>query len=283
MFFKKVLMATDFSRPAMQMIDCLDEFQTLGLEEVILVHVIDSRSPGSNSRSLHVFEQEILDGLKADIGAMGLEIKVIITIGIPNFEIVRLAEEEQVSLILISSHGRGFIKNILLGSTTNNVIRTTSVPVLIEKYKDVDKETCRVMCLEKFKKVLIPLDLSVHSLKLLEEIQGISHLCKEVVILTVIEGAYDAEELDNTIITRLARLQEKQKYLEELGLKSKIMIRQGSASTEIITVAEKEDITLIMLASRGEGLIKNLLLGSTAHAVIQGSKRPVLLIPSTKQ
>ena len=280
MVIKKVLLATDFSRPAMQLIDCLDEFQTMGLEEVVLVHVIDSRAPRGAAKAFQAFEQEILNSLKANLESTGLKVKIMLPVGIPNFEISKIAREDNVSLILISSHGQGYIKNILLGSTTNDVIRTSTLPVLIEKYHDVDKETCSVMCLKKFDKVLLPLDLSLHSQKLLAEIQGLSALIKEVVLLTVIEGAYDAEELDRTIINRQTLLFEKQKQLEELGVKVKIVIRQGSASPEIISVAEEEDVTLIMLASRGEGLIKELLLGSTAHAVIRGSKRPVLLIPS---
>ena len=283
MVIKKVLLAIDFSRASMQLVECLDEFQSLGLEEVVLVHVIDSRSPGGTAAAFRTFEQEILNSLKAKLEAIGLRVKLLLPVGIPTFELVKIAQAEQVSLILISSHGQGYVKNILLGSTTNDVIRTSPVPVLIEKYREVDPDTLSLICLRKFRRVLLPLDFSAPSQKLLEEIRGLAPLIEEVIILSVIEGAADEGQLQELLQQRQALLQEKQHDLEQLGLKVRTLLRQGSASIEIITTAEAEDVTLIMLANRGGGLIKELLLGRTAHEVIRGSKRSVLLIPTLKR
>lgn len=36
MFITKVLLATDFSRPSMQLIECISEFKTFGLKEIVL-------------------------------------------------------------------------------------------------------------------------------------------------------------------------------------------------------------------------------------------------------
>lgn len=282
MDLKKVLLPTDFSKPAMELLDCLDEFQTLGLEEVILVHILDKRAKPAVI-SYRGFEQELLNNQKRRLEDMGLKVVVMLPIGIPNFEIVRIAREEQVSMILISSHGQGFIKNIFLGSTTNDVIRVSEVPVLIEKYCDIDKETCSIRCLNKFKKVLVPLDFSAHSRVLLHELITLSHLIEEVVLLSVIEGSYNDQELAVSIKDRGNKLNQARLDLEHVGLKVKTIVHQGSASTDIIAMSEEEDVTLIMLAKRGEGLIKELLIGGTAHAVAQRAQRPVLLFPVVQQ
>ena len=50
--------------------------------------------------------------------------------GIPHEEIVRLAEERQVDLIVMATHGRGFISHAFMGSTTERVIRAAPCPVL---------------------------------------------------------------------------------------------------------------------------------------------------------
>ncbi len=282
MDFKKVLLGTDFSRPAMQLLDCLDEFQTLGLEEVVLVHVIDTRAKGA-TKAFRSFEQEILAAQKKRLESLGLKVKVMTPVAIPNLELAKIAEEEHVSMVLISSHGRGIIKNIYLGSTTNDVIRVATVPVLIEKYRDIDTEACSIICLNKFKKVLLPLDFSVHSRQLLNEIRGLADLIEELVLLTVIEGAYDDQELMLAIEDREVLIQAAKNELEQLGLKVKTLIHKGSAAIEIVAVAEQEDTTLVMLAKRGQGLIKELLLGSTAHEVAKRSTRPVLLIPTSSE
>lgn len=138
--------------------------------------------------------------------------------------------------------------------------------MLFEKYKNVDKAIPCLIGQNKFKKVLLPLDFSVHSGKVLGQLIDISNLIEEVVLLSVVEGAYNDEAL--------------LKATQELGLKVKTMVFQGSASTNIVEVAEQEEATLIAMATQGEGLIKDLLLGSTSHSVARRSKRPLLLIPS---
>lgn len=282
MDFKKVLLATDFSRPSMQLLDCLDEFKNFGLEEVVLVHVIDSRAKGP-AIAYRGFEKELLEAQKKRLESLGLRVKLLIPVAIPNLELVRIAQEEQVSMILISSHGQGVIKNIYLGSTTNDVIRISMVPVMVEKYQNIDSETCSIMCLNKLKKVLLPLDFSGHSQQLLEEFKGLAHFVEEVVLLTVIEGAYNDQELLLNVQAAEAQIKEVKLDLEKLGLKVKTMVHQGSAADDIVRTAEQEEVTLVMLAKRGAGLIRELLLGSTAHEVVKRSKRPVLLVPAAAQ
>ena len=50
--------------------------------------------------------------------------------GIPHLEIVRLAEERHTDLIVMATHGRGFISHAFMGSTTERVIRAAPCPVL---------------------------------------------------------------------------------------------------------------------------------------------------------
>jgi nucleotide-binding universal stress UspA family protein len=50
--------------------------------------------------------------------------------GTPSAEIIRLAREEGVDLIVVGSHGRGFLDHALFGSTTERVVRKAPCPVL---------------------------------------------------------------------------------------------------------------------------------------------------------
>ena len=60
-------------------------------------------------------------------------VRIMVTVGIPYKEIVRVAEEEDVSLILLPSHGKLGFSHELMGSTTIRVLRKTKKPVLIIK------------------------------------------------------------------------------------------------------------------------------------------------------
>ena len=51
-------------------------------------------------------------------------------IGSPFLEIVRYAEEQQIDLIVIGTHGRGPIGHMLLGSVAEKVVRKAPCPVL---------------------------------------------------------------------------------------------------------------------------------------------------------
>jgi nucleotide-binding universal stress UspA family protein len=52
----------------------------------------------------------------------------------------------------------------------------------------------------------------------------------------------------------------------------------GYAAREILDEARKQDVGVIIMGCRGRGDLAGLLLGSTAHKVIQLTDRPVLVI-----
>jgi nucleotide-binding universal stress UspA family protein len=279
MVIKKILLATDFSPPAQQLVECISEFKSWGLEEVVLLHVIDVRSPGGSSISLQAQDQTMLERNKSQLEAMGFRVKSIFQIGFPAQEIVYTAQQEKVSLIAITSHGGGFIKQIFLGSTTTDVIRLSDIPVLVEKFKDMDMEACKPVCQNKFKKILVPLDFSVYTYKLLAQVKAAAPLLNEVILFSAVERAGNEKEWLKLRSEKEQRLEEAGKELQYLGLKIKVRVAQGSASRNIVEIAEQEDVGLIFMGTRGEGIIKNLLLGSTAHAVARRSKRSLLLMP----
>jgi nucleotide-binding universal stress UspA family protein len=63
----------------------------------------------------------------------GLEVEEVIAHGEAAAEIVRVAKDKNVDLIVISSHGRTGLGRILFGSTAEAVVRHASCPVLVVK------------------------------------------------------------------------------------------------------------------------------------------------------
>ena len=63
----------------------------------------------------------------------GLGVEELIVHGEAASEIVRVAKERSVDLIVISSHGRTGLGRILFGSTAEAVVRHASCPVLVVK------------------------------------------------------------------------------------------------------------------------------------------------------
>jgi len=59
------------------------------------------------------------------------------------------------------------------------------------------------------------------------------------------------------------------------------IVTEGTPADEILKTARREDADLIVVGTRGAGNIARLLLGSTAHRVLQGARVPVLAVPSS--
>lgn len=64
-----------------------------------------------------------------ELGAHGVE--TVVVEGNPAAEIVRIARERDMSLIVMGSHGRGGISRAILGSVADKVMRTAHCPVMI--------------------------------------------------------------------------------------------------------------------------------------------------------
>lgn len=71
----------------------------------------------------------------------GLDIEELVVHGEAASEIVRVAKEREVDLIVIASHGRTGLGRILFGSTAESVVRHASCPVLVVKPPQEDHKT----------------------------------------------------------------------------------------------------------------------------------------------
>jgi nucleotide-binding universal stress UspA family protein len=79
---------------------------------------------------------EAVEGLKSD--HEGLNVTAILRKGVPARNIVEVAREEEVDLIVLGNRGTGGIISWMLGSTSRSVAEACTVPVLIVK----DREYC---------------------------------------------------------------------------------------------------------------------------------------------
>ena len=75
--------------------------------------------------------QKRLDALLDANKAAGLDLSAVLRDGVPWEEIDAVAKEEGADLIVIGTHGRRGLARALLGSVAENVIRTSTLPVLV--------------------------------------------------------------------------------------------------------------------------------------------------------
>jgi nucleotide-binding universal stress UspA family protein len=143
--FEKILYPTDFSDVAKKAMDYITKLKEAGGKEVIVLHVIDERaigdicllyaSRGSVEMVRRIKEEACkeMDKIGARLRQEGFEVKLRIERGIPLTEILRVEQEEGVSVTVLGSHGKSNVKEMLLGSVSEKVIRKSANPVLVVK------------------------------------------------------------------------------------------------------------------------------------------------------
>lgn len=72
-----------------------------------------------------------IDRIREYTNEAGMEIEPVIEVGNPVDVIVRFAEDENVDVIVAASQGRVGVKRVLMGSVTERVTRSTTIPVLV--------------------------------------------------------------------------------------------------------------------------------------------------------
>jgi nucleotide-binding universal stress UspA family protein len=144
---QKILVPTDFSQYADK---ALEEAMLLAKpfnSEIFLLHVVEDiqqcavdyclpQAMIDQYRSLSVNSSE--EKLRKEIElyqkeAKDVKISINVRIGVPHEEILKEAEEKQIDLIVIASHGKtGFIQQIM-GSVAERVSRRATCPVMLVK------------------------------------------------------------------------------------------------------------------------------------------------------
>ncbi|TSA52800.1 MAG: universal stress protein [Planctomycetaceae bacterium] len=143
--FEKILLPTDFSDVAEKALACVKQLKDAGTKEVVILHVIKKDSINviaqySSIRDFREVENEVegearkkMARIEEELKEIGFQVKTRIETGFPFNEILRVENEENVSVIVMGSHGISNIKEILLGSVSEMVIRKAKKPVLVIK------------------------------------------------------------------------------------------------------------------------------------------------------
>jgi len=139
---RTILLTTDFSDTSLKALDPARALAGRFGSRIALVYVEEDRLPPLVVEYMAVGVEDVLhqqvDRAKVRLEEFAREhfagvegVEPIVAVGTPHVEIVRLAEEKKVDLIVMATHGRGFISHAILGSTAERVMRRAPCPVLI--------------------------------------------------------------------------------------------------------------------------------------------------------
>lgn len=260
----------------------------LGLEEIILVNVLDTRG----LESPVVAQKERLTRLQLEQMAehaaeRGVKVATKLLYGGPANAILEAAYKDNVDVIITGSHGKRAIDEVLLGSVSEKVGRESELPVLIIRYGLVeDRQPEELMREAKgiCGRVLHPTDFSDYSNRALRLVREMKTECEarkqpwnEVLIVNVVDGDLDDEKKEVMKRDARAKLKKIKHKLDKAKVPCDVKLAVGDPVAEVLRIAGEERATMIALGSHGKGIVSETIVGSVSQNVIRMANKPVLL------
>jgi nucleotide-binding universal stress UspA family protein len=295
----KLLLPLDGSRLAEVALPAAEAFARVGRVRATLVHIIEKAAPAQVHGDRHLATAPeaaaYLEGAAAQLRALGAEV----TCHVHEEEqqnvarsIVEHADEIDADLVLMCSHGRGGLRDLLFGSIAQQALRwgrrsILLVPPLADGQQGVFAP----------RRLLVPLDGTLeHEPALPTALRLASSFGAELRLLLVIptletlagEQAHAGLFLPATMRALLELAEQRaREYLHEAlarcqaaGLVASGEIQRGDPVPTVLGEAEAWRADLLVLASHGRRGLDALFSGSVAPRLTGRFERPLLLVPA---
>ncbi|HRO34646.1 universal stress protein [Thauera sp.] len=244
-----------------------------------LRHLLDADAAGLHDKLLAEVRGEV-EVLAAEMHRRhGVTPELHLAVGGVLGEIVGHAEAIDADLLVMGARGAGFMRELLIGSTTERVLRKSVRPMLVVKQ----------IAHEPYRRVLVPVDFSARALEALEFAQRVAPQA-EFVLLHAFEVPFEgklryAGVEENTLSSlRVNARREAGAQMNELVARAGLdenrvrrIVVHGEATTQILEQEQEQDCDLIVIGKRGHGLLGEMLLGSVTKHVLARSTADVLV------
>ncbi|WP_057936660.1 universal stress protein [Algoriphagus resistens] len=266
----KIILAIDFSDNSINALDFAIALAGKREGEIILVHVIESVFDFASQAAvtlehMHRDAETMMQNTLEKYQDSKLKFTTLIKEGTASISIVRIAKEVNATLIVMGTQGASGIKITLIGSTTINLIRESSIPVLV-----VPAESNA----SAISKVALALEFATHEEKFIDWVIDMSIRWERGLEFIHVQTAYDFEEepgikkLEDFIATH------------HPGLPMKIHTFYAKTPVEGLDqfLEENENVILVMCHAH-KNLWDQVLNRSQTMQMVFHSKVPLLIMP----
>jgi nucleotide-binding universal stress UspA family protein len=296
--FKHILVPLDGSKLAEAAIPAAASLAQMLDAPVTLLHIIEQDAPQEIHDDHHITQADEASTYLEQVAKRdfppGLQVDAHVhTAGVKDIagSIVEHAMKEfQPDLIVMCTHGRGGVRELLYGSIAQQVVAQGITPLLLIK---PEVSTSRLFQLNQ---ILVPLDSGpVHddSLPVTQELANAYHA--SVHLLTVIPTfstvsgetaaassllpATSSALLDMKVENAVEDLQEHIDELKKAGVQVTAEVTRGDPAAEIVKNAEKLNVDLIVLSTHRKAGTAAFWARSVAPNIVRRARVPILLIP----
>tara|TARA_B110000091_G_C13678806_1_gene416994 strand:+ start:76 stop:903 length:828 start_codon:yes stop_codon:yes gene_type:complete len=270
---KKILVPIDFSKQSEFASKIANKIAKKSESIIYLLHLIELPSGvidmGSGTRfsipesMLYLRKtKEKIARFKERIFSTDIEVQHIIKLQVPYEGILKYAEKLEVDLIVMGSKGYSDFEEILIGSNTEKVVRTSKTPVLVIK-KDTEKF--------KFNDLVFASNFNKDNSVAFEKFLAFAHQFKSKIHLLKIntpdkfESTLDAETKIKNFISGY-----------KLPKHSITVYCDVSVETGILNFSRNKNADIIALSTHGRSGLSHLFNGSVAKNLSKSALKPML-------
>jgi nucleotide-binding universal stress UspA family protein len=283
----KLLFVTKFNDLSFNALQSMLSLRKAGLTHVVFVNVIEREKVAMHRGLGYQKAEEIRLRETANIRFIdwaehlfeqGMEVGVYIVVGNLVSQIVDAAEKERADLVVIGHSRKRLVDQLYSGSDITELIRRTSVPVLVYK-----PPTDKIDLLDNpFERPLLATDWSTagkEAEKLLRPLKGV------VDRIDVIHVADEKELKGSAMQVQKLRKQTRAKLdgiadgFENSGIDARAHVYIGDPMEEIQRAAADCQSSMIVLGSSSRSAWKERWLGSLPRAVAEDTDYPTLIVP----
>jgi nucleotide-binding universal stress UspA family protein len=283
---RSILCATDFSPRAELAIDRAAALARQFGAQLQLLHVVDDDQPHSIVDMEIARAREMLNARATDLGGAS-RVEGAVKSGAAFQVIVSTARESNADLVVMGAHRKRVLKDVLVGTTIERVMRTGNHPVLMANSAADDRYESVLLALDASEASAIAVD-GAKSLRLLEDTQ--------VSVVTAFEplykGTFAWAGVQEGTITEYSETWARAtkeaigKLLRQAGLRDaamQILTEEGPPFLVVGQVAARLNPDLLVIGTHGRSGIKRALLGSVAEHLIKQVECDVLVVPSRRK
>jgi nucleotide-binding universal stress UspA family protein len=227
-------------------------------------------------------EKTYLERVRDRLGA-GVSVSVALLDGTAAPALADEARTRGAALIVMTTHGRGGIERVLLGSVADELVRISPVPLLLVRDGLGGASS-------QFRRIVVPLDGSPLSEGILEHALylALDDPRAELVLVNVVQPPPRGTWPGQAPLEGNTAPQEEnaRRYLDGVArrltaagarVQASVLVAADVASA-LLNFARDENADVIALATHGRSELKRLALGSVADRVVRATTTPVLVL-----
>lgn len=291
--FQHGLICTDFTDGLYRLVNFVPELAKGGLKKIIFLHSLpvweQEKLTKMDEQKIAQARERLSDALQAV--PKGVEVKIEVPYGRPIDTISRVLNREKIDVILAGMPIRSVFEEKLFGSTSMELVRQTSVPLMILRPQLISTyriEELSLRCQHLWSYLLIPYNDSETAQDLIIQIKEyavnrpLNSLQKCMLLWVIDDKGRENVIAANRVEQAQHKLEAIKEELEQLDLEVNIEVRQGNFIQEIVNVAVDFDISAIAIAKDYSSNLLNWTVPSVSSEVLHRIWFPLLFFSPKK-